>query len=263
MTILEMSKTLKVTTFMKANSPKPNSSKQEQTPGVLFTFLILCAAAAFCIMPSVAHGQSVNLSFAAGTGSSIKFLGTPEGGPSFQLTNAGANAYQFDGSGLTGSIINGPFFYGTVHSPGGGEQYASITTTTGELELSSNGTDLLTGTVNFSSAIIFTTSNGNTGGVNLTGVVDVTGLSYTGGSNVTLEDLAADQTATLSLSWQVTSGAEPLSTLSGATSPVNESYNISLYAVPEPSALTILVVSAGLLGAFRFLGKSRPKQPLE
>lgn len=187
------------------------------------------------------YGQSLSLNFSVNTGGTLQFNGASD---SFQF-NPSTNGYQWHittetgGSssiGLNGSFVNGPFSYGPITSTGSGltlVQEATVLSPLAGLEIS-DGTGLLTGTVNFINIATFATAGG---GVNANLTVNLTGVTYSG-SNPDLELVKAEQPGTVDLSFQFSPGMT-LTQLSTGTGPYLTSYSGSLSVVPEPSTLAL------------------------
>lgn len=205
------------------------------------------------------HGQSIVLDFADLGNAAINFTDggftftSPPGGP---FTGPGGSSVQFEITGVqngTGSAIgldggltpNGPFLIGTITStivPSVGTVESASVSGSATFFITDPGLLNLTGSIQWVS--IATIQAG--GFLDLTGSVNLTGITYTG-TDPDLIALAAGGKASDTVSFQF-APAETLSALADQTgSGISTSYSGSIGAVPEPSVLSLIAAGVGLL----------------
>ena len=189
--------------------------------------------------------RAINLDFGSSPGATLHFAG--DGTFSFVDSTAGLyNGTDFvinlSSSGRTGSNsavgllgnLGGTFTIGAISS--------GVATVTGSGPLSiTDGANLFAGSVQWLQLHQTATS----GNLNLSGVVNVTGITY-GGSNQDLMELAAPGSASAVLSFSFASPGYSLAQLASTT--VTTSYNGDLHtsrSVPDGGA-TLLILGAAL-----------------
>jgi hypothetical protein len=204
---------------------------------------------------------AITLDFATTTGANIQFNGggTPSTGSSFQFTSDGSgNQFQItsggiDSNGDKGSFTGGPFNYGAITTLGDGSQFATVTTSGGIVIKDGTG-----GTVNGNVAFIQVGTFSASGSINGQAMVDVTGLTYTGGSppQTDLEALVANGLGTMVLTFQFGSTNTTLTTLTTANVPYDSSFSgVITSSVPEPTTILagmLLLLPMGI-SAFRII----------
>jgi hypothetical protein len=217
-----------------------------QPLGFCAATLLTCSALAF-------HASgAIMLNFANIPGTSITFSG---GAFSF----SSANGYQFDITSVSGGVgdavglngyistgplmvSGGPFTIGPITTMGQ-EQTASVMGT-GTLHITDSHSVDLTGAIQWENIATF----GVAGILDLTGTINLTGITYSG-ANHDLGQLAAAGGAADVVTFQFLP-AETLTQL--ATTGGSSSYSGVLAPVPEPGTLPILGIGlAGLVGALR------------
>lgn len=212
---------------------------------ILSTVLLKTAALAVLALLPGAPLRAINLDFGSSPGATLRFAG--DGTFSFVDSTAGIyNGTDFvinlSSSGRTGSNsavgllgnLGGTFTIGAISS--------GVATVTGSGPLSiTDGANLFAGSVQWLQ-IHQTATSGN---LNLSGVVNVTGITY-GGSNQDLMELAAPGSASAVLSFSFASPGYSLAQLASTT--VTTSYNGDLHtsrSVPDGGA-TLLILGAAL-----------------
>lgn len=180
------------------------------------------------------------------------------GGGSFSFTST--NGYQFSITSVSGGVMDsvglkgylapgGPFTIGTI-TTNGWQQSANVTGTA-MLHITDSSSHDLTGSIQWENI----TTIASIGGLNLTGMINLTGLSYSG-SNNDLGALALAGSAEDVVSFQF-APAETLGELATTTGETSYSGTISTIAdAPEPGTLTL--VGMGLVGFLAF-GRRRNK----
>jgi PEP-CTERM motif len=202
-----------------------------------------------------ASASSLILNFGPTTGSSIQFNGSQN---SFQF-NPGNNGYQWyitsetGGSsavGLNGSVLNGPFNYGSITTSGSGfsqVQSATVLGPLGNLVINNGPADNLTGTINW---ITIATYYVSVGVLNADVNVNLSNVSYSG-SNPDLQTMKANQPGIVDVSFQFLPG-ETLTQLSTGTGPYTTSFSGSVTtAVPEPASIALAGLGGLTLLLFR------------
>ena len=212
---------------------------------------------------SAAVGEAqLSLNYASSPGATIEFNGAAD---SFQFnpsTFAGfggifLGTQWYIGSetggtdsatGLTGSVLNGPFSYRTI-IVNGSEQTAIVTGPLGQMVINDGANIPLTGTVDWTTVSTF----GDAGAINASVQVNVTDLQYAG-LNPDLQTLAAAGSGSMILTFQFSPGQTLTDLSSGDNSFITSYYFGSISTVvPEPSSVALgLVAFAGLV-CFRFL----------
>lgn len=194
-----------------------------------------------CMAISVASSKAITLNYYGLAG--IYFNGT--GGFTFTSTNG----YQFqiqsvtggsgDSVGLDGYIsASQPFMIGTITTNAPGYETAPVSGS-GTLYITDQNSDNLSGTIQWDNITTLYTS----GVLDLTGTINLTGITYSG-SNSDLMALAAPDQASDTVSFQF----DPAVPLSQLVTSVNEtSYSGSIYAVPVPEPGTWTLMGAGLV----------------
>jgi hypothetical protein len=190
--------------------------------------------------------RAINLDFGSSPGATLAFA--DDGTFSFVDSSTGIYSgtdfvINLSSSGRTGSNsavgllgnLGGTFTIGAISS--------GVATVTGSGPLSiTDGANLFAGSVQWLQ-IHQTSTSGN---LNLSGVVNVTGITY-GGSNQDLMELAAPGSASAVLSFSFASPGYSLTQL--ATTPVTTSYNGDLHAGRSvPDGGTTLLILGGALG---------------
>ena len=191
------------------------------------------------------QASAIVIDFANLPGTDINFTGG-----TFNFTSA--SGYQFDITGVTGGVgdsvglkgyiaTGGPFMIGAI-STFGPEQTAPVTGT-GILHITDQNSVDLTGSIQWDNITTF----GVGGILDLSGTINLTGLSYPG-VNSDLAALAAAGSAVDTVSFQFVP-AETLTQLD--TTGGETSYSGSIAAVPEPGTTVTLVgqVWAAFAGA--------------
>jgi hypothetical protein len=197
--------------------------------------------AVFALFTGLGRGQGLTLSFANNDGASIVFGGATD---TFQFS-AAQNGYQWNIShetggssavGLQGSILNGPFVYGPItYMDSGLIQTANVLGPLGQLVIS-DGTGLLTGTVNL---IDITTLFQSVGVINASLSINVSGITYTG-TNPDLQSLAAHQPASLDLGFTFDPGMS-LEQLSSGPGGYDAPFSGNISTVPEPAEMALAI----------------------
>jgi len=206
-----------------------------------------------------ALAQGLTLNFGPNDGSSIVFFGsasqfnftpgtvtaTDPFGLQWNVTSESGSAATGSAVGDSGSILNGPFNYGSIITSGA-YQSATVLGPLGQLAIS-DGSGYLSGTVNF----IDISTYGRAGGfVNDLLDINLTGVNYSG-SNPDLQFLYANQPGVLDLSFNFSGLGETLSQIKENDATVSSSYSgsISVVAIPEPTTLAMSGLGAlGVLG---------------
>src|SRR5208282_6037836 len=175
----------------------------------------------------------LTLSLSGANGSQIEF-GANNVANDFTITG-GSDQWQItstaggtgSANGLYGNFSGGPWSIGTISSTTIGSitiQNAPVTTAGGTLTIS-DGTSLLTGTVNWMQ--VQTVNNG--GSLNASALVNITGLVYSG-INADLLTLAQGD-GSVTLGFQFTSNGM-LTELTDGSGPYYTTYNGTITAVP-------------------------------
>jgi hypothetical protein len=192
------------------------------------------------------QAKAITLNFQGLNGTVISFATNS----TFGFTST--NGYQFSISSVSGGVMDsvgldgyvnpgGPFTIGTIQIFGS-TQTAPVTGS-GTLHITDTNATDLTGSVHWDS---ITTVGGGSGVIELTGVLNLTGIAY-GGTSSDLGALAAAGAGTDDITLQFT----PAQTLTQLASGGGQtSYSGTIYAVPEPSAW-VLVAMGTCLGVFR------------
>ena len=192
--------------------------------------LIFCGAA--LAQPAVdldfsSLGSSLLLSTAPNHGD-LEFS-TPASGFNFQIADSNLQGL----SGLEGAI-SGFFLLGQVVSVAGFEEAPVLGT--GSFSIADGKGGLLTASLTWGTI----TQLGSIGGLNSFDLPNLSDFSYSG-SNPSLEALAADESARVTLSFQFLPGRQ-LDTVEIGAAPQTSTFSGALVAVPEPA------VSAALIG---------------
>jgi hypothetical protein len=212
-----------------------------------------CTAALLLTSTFAFQANAIVLNFANLAGTEIDFTGG-----AFSFTSVGG--YQFDITSVSGGVgdsvsLNGgispggPFTIGTITSPAAGEETAPVTGT-GTLYITDGASLNLLGSIQWSDITTFN----NLGVLNLTGTINLTGITY-GGANHDLQALAAAGSASDVVSFQFLP-AETLDELKAATGAGDStSYSGSIVVVPEPGTLTLAGLGLAGLAALRLRRK--------
>lgn len=211
--------------------------------------MTLFAASALGIGLSSQQAHAIALDFSSDLGASMRFNGTGntfmfDDGPSGRdfmvtLVHDGFN----DSLGLKGNIF-GDFTIGAITSDGS-KQSAPVTSVGGVISIF-DGTTSLTGDI----AWIDIYTEGNTGGLNAGGAINVTNFSY-GGSNNDLTRLATlgMGSGLAALSFQfVPAKSLTVVTTDGTTTTTSYSGSISSSSVPDGGS-TLALLGGALFGA--------------
>ncbi len=205
--------------------------------GLVLGFAFVLAAVPF------ASALTLNLSNLTGTevvfsGGAFNFTGNTNG---YQFGITSVNGGVGDSVGLQGFVSpGGPFVIGTI-TTSGSLQSAPVTGS-GTLHITDSAATDLTGTITW----IDISTLGVGGIIDLTGLVNLTGITY-GGANNDLGALAAAGAASDVVTFQFVPAQTltQLKTTGGSTS-----YSGSITAIPEPSSIMLTIV--GLLGLLMF-----------
>lgn len=210
-----------------------------------------CAAATFCCFGLAFQARAIVLDFANVPNTVLDFSGgtfaftSNTSGNQFEITSVTGGPG--DSVGLQGYISGGAFTIGTI-TTSGLEQTAPVTGTD-TLHITDGSDISLTGSIQWQSIATV----GVAGILNLNGIIDLTGLHYTGSSS-DLSALAAAGSATDVVTFEFVP-AETLTQL--ATTGGTSAYSGSIVApVPEPA--TLALTGMGLAGLLIF-GKKRTK----
>jgi hypothetical protein len=204
---------------------------------------------------SVASTQAITLNFANLANTAVNFNGT--GGFNFSSTNG----YQFDITTVSGGAgdsitddgyisTSGPFMIGSI-TTNGFEQTANVTGS-GTLYITDPSSLNLTGTIQWDNITTFFDS----GILDLTGTINLTGITYSGSSS-DLSALAAAGQASDTVTFQF-DPAVPLSEL--ATTIESTSYSGTIYAVPVPEPSTSWMLLGGLACLYGLIKCRRSSQ---
>jgi PEP-CTERM motif-containing protein len=208
------------------------------------TFLSFCIATVVLCFALSRQAQAITINFSNLDHTSVTFAG---GAFSFSSTNG----YQFsittvnggvgDSIGLDGYVSpGGPFTIGTI-TISGPIQTAPVTGT-GTLHITDAQNKDLTGSIQWDDITTF----GVGGILDLTGTINLTGITYPG-TNSDLGTLAAAGSASDVVTFQFVP-AQTLTQLKNTGG--STSYSGSIAVVPEPGSVTL--VGLGLLGLLAF-----------
>jgi hypothetical protein len=201
-----------------------------------------CTATIVLLLSLSFQAKAITLNFQGLDGTVISFASNS----TFGFTST--NGYQFsissvlsgvgDSVGLNGFLSpGGPFTIGPI-TTNGGLQSASVTGTS-TLHITDNKTNDLTGTINWISIATISVA----GVLDLSGQVNLSGITYPVGTNSDLSTLAAAGSASDVVTFQFVP-AKDLTTLS--TQGGQTSYSGSITAVPEPGAWVLVAMGTGL-----------------
>jgi PEP-CTERM motif len=201
-----------------------------------------CIVAVVALLSLSFQAKAITLNYQALDGTVINFAGNS----TFNFTST--NGYQFsissvqgglgDSVGLNGFLSpGGPFIIGPI-TTNGGLQSASVTGTS-TLHITDNKTNDLTGTINWISIATISVA----GVLDLSGQVNLSGITYPVGTNSDLSTLAAAGSASDVVTFQFVP-AKDLTTLS--TQGGQTSYSGSITAVPEPGTWVLVAMGTGL-----------------
>jgi hypothetical protein len=192
--------------------------------------VFLVGAVVLAMVPGLASANT-DMNYANTVGSSISFDGSGHFTiGTFDITSGSA-------SGFLGNVA-GSFTIGAINTMFGMSSASVLGT--GTLTIS-DGLNVLTGNLNW----VDIAQMGTLDGLNLTGTVNLTGITYSG-SNADLMALAAAGSATDTLSFQFASGVT-LSSLATTAQSSSFSGTISASSVPDGGA-TVALLGFGLVG---------------
>jgi hypothetical protein len=208
------------------------------------SFVVVVALA---LVVQTVNAQIISCDFASETDASIKFIGT---GRTIEFPNT--NTYDFvitaatspSLGGLQGNI-NGTFIVGAITSAVPGVEQASVTTTNGTFSVYDGFSNTLTADLDWKDILVF---NKLVGGMNVTGLVNLDNISYSGSNSDLLGiENGTDQTVVLTFQFSPLK-KKSLADLMVAGQVNSTSYSGSLSAVPEPSSCVLLgMATLGLL----------------
>ena len=200
-----------------------------------------CTATIVLLLSISFQAKAITLDFQSLDGTVVNFAGNS----TFNFTST--NGYQFSISSVTGGAGTSVGFNGFL-SPGGPFTIGAITTNAGlqsapvtgtsTLHITDNAATDLTGTINWISIATINVL----GILDLSGQVNLTGITYPGG-NSDLGALAAAGSASDVVTFQFVP-AKDLTTL--ATVGGQTSYSGSITAVPEPGTWVLVAMGTGL-----------------
>jgi len=237
-------------------------------------FLALVVAASALTPCQLRAGPLTALDF--GSVGSLTF----DGGGNFSFTNAtsgffagsslfinGVHGGTGDAVGATGAI-NGTFTIGTVTTSGSTQ--SAVVTTTGSpnpatltIKDPGSGTGVFTADIAFLSIQTDVVSGGTTGTVAGAGTINLSNLSYTGGTNADLTALASAQGGEASLTFRFTGDTtKNLGYLKSNQTSISFAGQLIPQAVPEPSSVLLAGMGVVFLGGGRFLRRRKLRSNL-
>jgi hypothetical protein len=233
----------------------PNTSGQTDSGVCRFrSFFNACTAALLVLFVFSFRAGAIDLNFSSVVGSQLDFSGGTfsfTSGNQFQFVITSVSGGVGDSRSLEGGFSpGGPFAIGSI-TINGGEQTAPVTGTSTLFITDVNSVNL-TGTIQWDDI----TTVGAGGILDLTGTINLTGLSYSG-TSIDLGELAAppgNASDVVSFQFLPPQTLTQLATTGGETS-----YSGTIFAnqsVPEPGTLTLAGMGfAGLLAFGRRRGK--------
>ena len=215
--------------------------------------LTLAAVLALCFAPSARAGLVLDIS--AAPGADVEFTGSGTGATvAFNNNGSGQGFVITSSTGVGDSVglfgtIGGSYSYASalITNPAPGVEYALLSTSGGNLTITDASSLSLTGNI----AGIDVATVGTGGAVNVNGVINLTGVSYSG-TNADLDQLRNEAAAgggILSISFQFGS-ATSLTQLAGLGAPNSTSYSGTIATVPEPSSLALACFGAIAVAGF-------------
>jgi hypothetical protein len=218
----------------------------------------IASCLAGCLVIGALSAEASTLNFDSLPGATVNFFGNtntlvflPEGGGfDFQITSALGGFADPDTLGLTGNI-EGVFTIGSISSPLPGIQQAPVSGS-GTFSIEDEAGQLLVATVTWKDIITV----GTGGVINMNGLMNLTGVTYSGANADLLQLLiSGDGAATITFQFVP---ARPLSQLVADGTIHSTAYSGSV--VPEPA--TLLLLGSGLtgLGAYQNLKARRRRE---
>jgi len=183
---------------------------------------------------SDANGASIQFN---GSASSFQFV--PNTGFQWSITSESGGTGA--ANGLQGFFSGGPWSYGAITSISG-LYTANVSPTSATLTINDGAGHLATANVAWDQVATY----GSAGYLNMSAVVNLSGMSYSG-ANVDLLNFFSSSAGILTLSFQF-NPAMTLSQLTAGSGPYITSFSGSLTSVPEPGVLGICALGFAFLG---------------